>query len=1030
LITNPGNPTVTNGSRCGPGSVALSAIPTTGNTINWYAAATGGAPLGTGNNYTTPNLTSTTTFYAAVASGNTTAGNGTLGTGNLTASTNYVNPFYHLWGSGKRQYLILASELQAMGFTGGNLNSLGLDFTAVGVSYNGFAISIAPTTLTALSGMVNASFTPVYTSTAATPTVGVNTYNFNTPFIWDGSSNVLVQMCWGNNNTGGASPTIRYNATPFSSMVAERDDNQTSASICTYTSYYETQLNRPQMYLGYVSGCQGVRQPVVATINPSTPVAKTLPEVICNDAVGAIALTPPTPAYSSYNWSSSLGGDLYNDAAGTSPYTTGSALNMYVRSTTPGVHTIFMMAGNPNITTGCTYADTFRIHVQPSSVIINSLPDTICTSGSAILSLNPISPYYSGSTQWFSSTNNTIYDPIIGATNPTYTTPTLTYGNNTYYKVEIKAGTQLCQAPIKYVVIADPQLVSAADSFNCGPGTVTLKAVTAGNGTAVWYDVPTGGNPIGAGPEFITPYIAATTTYYVSSNAGVTNYTRIVGLGANTSSDYVSPFYYFYGGQKNQYLIRAAELIAAGFQANDEIFSVGLDLTLAGTTMIGLSASLGHTNANALTTNWVTGLQQVRAPANFVTTNGLGVITFDNGFTWDGVSNLVIQFCWSNNDYGGTSINAKIDNTSYVSSSYQRVDVVTPASICSNTAVYGTYSKRPKFTFNTKIVCATNRVPVIASIYPKPVVDLGADINKCIDAGEGIVLDAGVQPNTPQYMWDNGSTSQVRSVFASGAYYATVTNEFTCATTDTVNVTFRPNPVVNLGADTTICEDLEVTLNAGNDGIQYYWNTGATTPTIVVNAAGTYNVFVTNSEGCFKSDTIVVKTEGLAPIIDRINVTNNGDATFHFTAVNPQNVIGYEWDFGDFTPFSYQESPTHTYENPGNYLVRLTLSSTCGFVIDSSSAHILPNGLDDINADQSFTVYPNPTTESATIANQGSLKMEHITVFNVLGQKVISQKAQSATKHQISLHGVASGIYTIQITTDKGNITRKLEIIK
>ncbi|MCB0443456.1 MAG: hypothetical protein KDC50_05345, partial [Flavobacterium sp.] len=49
-------------SRCGDGSVTLTASASAGN-IKWYATQTGGTPLASGNSFTTPNLTETTTYY-------------------------------------------------------------------------------------------------------------------------------------------------------------------------------------------------------------------------------------------------------------------------------------------------------------------------------------------------------------------------------------------------------------------------------------------------------------------------------------------------------------------------------------------------------------------------------------------------------------------------------------------------------------------------------------------------------------------------------------------------------------------------------------------------------------------------------------------------------------------------------------------------------------------------------------------------------------------------------------------------------
>ncbi|MEA3443102.1 MAG: LamG-like jellyroll fold domain-containing protein, partial [Bacteroidota bacterium] len=52
----------TPGSRCGTGTVQLGASAS-GGTINWYDVSTGGSSLGTGNNFTTPSISTSTTFY-------------------------------------------------------------------------------------------------------------------------------------------------------------------------------------------------------------------------------------------------------------------------------------------------------------------------------------------------------------------------------------------------------------------------------------------------------------------------------------------------------------------------------------------------------------------------------------------------------------------------------------------------------------------------------------------------------------------------------------------------------------------------------------------------------------------------------------------------------------------------------------------------------------------------------------------------------------------------------------------------------
>ncbi|MGB5781189.1 MAG: hypothetical protein WBM42_04900, partial [Eudoraea sp.] len=61
------SPTITSttpGERCDTGTVTLGATSSSGTaTINWYAAATGGASLGSGTSFTTPSISTTTTYY-------------------------------------------------------------------------------------------------------------------------------------------------------------------------------------------------------------------------------------------------------------------------------------------------------------------------------------------------------------------------------------------------------------------------------------------------------------------------------------------------------------------------------------------------------------------------------------------------------------------------------------------------------------------------------------------------------------------------------------------------------------------------------------------------------------------------------------------------------------------------------------------------------------------------------------------------------------------------------------------------------
>ncbi len=68
-ISTPANPSTTGASRCGTGTLNLSASGT--SQLYWYTSPTGtGTPVNIGTNYTTPTLTNTTTYYVVNTSTN------------------------------------------------------------------------------------------------------------------------------------------------------------------------------------------------------------------------------------------------------------------------------------------------------------------------------------------------------------------------------------------------------------------------------------------------------------------------------------------------------------------------------------------------------------------------------------------------------------------------------------------------------------------------------------------------------------------------------------------------------------------------------------------------------------------------------------------------------------------------------------------------------------------------------------------------------------------------------------------------
>ncbi len=142
---------------------------------------------------------------------------------------------------------------------------------------------------------------------------------------------------------------------------------------------------------------------------------------------------------------------------------------------------------------------------------------------------------------------------------------------------------------------------------------------------------------------------------------------------------------------------------------------------------------------------------------------------------------------------------------------------------------------------------------------PNP--NAGADVQACADATP-ITLDAGA--GFAGYSWSSGDTTQTTDVTMSGVYDVVVTDTNGCEGADTVEVTVNPNPSVNLGSDTTVCQfDLPYSISAPS-ATSYLWSTGATTQSIDVDTAAgvmSYSVVITDANGCTGSDTIDITVE-------------------------------------------------------------------------------------------------------------------------------------------------------------------------
>jgi hypothetical protein len=96
------------------------------------------------------------------------------------------------------------------------------------------------------------------------------------------------------------------------------------------------------------------------------------------------------------------------------------------------------------------------------------------------------------------------FNPISGSG----LSDTNTSGTTTFY-AECSNGSGV--AATNFVINATPVITATTGGANCGPGTVTLSAVTSA-GSISWYEAAITGTAIATGASFTTPYLASSKT--------------------------------------------------------------------------------------------------------------------------------------------------------------------------------------------------------------------------------------------------------------------------------------------------------------------------------------------------------------------------------------------------------------------------------------------------------------------------------------------------------------------------------------
>ncbi len=254
-------------------------------------------------------------------------------------------------------------------------------------------------------------------------------------------------------------------------------------------------------------------------------------------------------------------------------------------------------------------------------------------------------------------------------------------------------------------------------------------------------------------------------------------------------------------------------------------------------------------------------------------------------------------------------------------------------------------------------------------------VSLGPDTTIC---GAPLELHAG--DFYKNYLWQDGSTDSVLNAGSAGEYRISVTDFCNNTYRDTVQISAN-HPVVDLGADTTLCEGTEKLLNAMNAGAVYTWQDGSANPEFTVKSPGLYSVTV-NMNGCIAHDSISIAYQQLPHIEtdNEVRLCNGKQMTLEPSVQNADEII---WQDGSATS-------TYIVKDTGYYSIQA--KNSCGIV--TKKIHV-SGGVCNIHMPAAFSPDHNGINERFEVKYPFPVNTFSLTVYNRWGQRVFETNDMS-----------------------------------
>jgi hypothetical protein len=869
-------------TTCGLNNGSATANPSGGSGYT-YAWSNGG------NTQTISNLSPGTYTVTVTATGNCTAtASATIGASTpITVTTSVVNTT-----CGQNNGSATANPSGGSGYTytwsnGGNTQTI-----------TNLPSGTYTVTVTASNGCTGTASATVGASTPIT----VNTSIVNT-------------TCGLNNGSATANPS---GGSGYTYAWSNGGNTQTISNLASGT------------YTVTVTASNGCTGTASATVGASTPITVTTSVVntTCGLNNGSATANPSGGSGYTYAWSN--GGNTQT-----------------ISNLSPGTYTVTVTAAG-----NCTATATATIVASTPITVTTSVVNTTCglNNGSATANPSGGSGYTyawsnGGNTQTISNLSPGTYTVTVTATGNCTATASATIGASTPITVTTSMVNTTCGLN-NGSATANPSGGSGytyawsnggntQTISNLSPGTYTVTVTATGNCTA------TASATIGAS----TPITV--TTSVVNTTCGLNN----GSASANPSGGSGYTYAWSNGGNTQTISNLAAGTYTVTVTASngctgttEAVVNGSVPITV---NMQAVQTSCGQNNGSA-TANPVGGNTYTYVWSNGGTTQTISnlapgtytvTVTSESGCTVSG-STVV-------DPSGGISVT--IDAISTTCGLNNGAATANPSGgsgytyIWSNGATTQTISNLAPGTYSVTVTAAGNcTASSTVTIDPSLAisVSVSTEPTTCGFAnGSATALPQGGAGHT--FVWSNGQTTQTIADLAAGIYSVTVTDNAGCTATATGTVAASSGISASVLATPTTCSLANGTASvqaAGGTSYSYLWSNGQTTQLIENLTAGTYQVTVTEANGCSATAQAVVDSSTAITLTFTVQSTScqlpNGQVRVEASGgVN----YTYLWSNGAMT----QEITDLT---PGIYSVTVSDENNC-----TASGEVLVEGSTEIS---------------------------------------------------------------------------------